>query len=125
MLAVRIEKETYLNLFLTVVVLRYSTSADFGSYLDLLVRFKEITGKKSADPNYVGYKDRIPVLMHLCAHASPENFHIFLAIKGVSLLVRDPQGRTALFYAITHTNEGHSCSIVSALLDTEPTLVSY
>jgi hypothetical protein len=125
MLLLRIEKETYLNLFLTGVALRYSNAPDFGCYLHLLVGFKEITGKKSADPNYVGYKDRIPVLMHLCAHASPENLRIFLGVKGVNLLVRDPQGRTCLFYAIGHNNEGHSCGIVSLLLDTEPGLVSY
>lgn len=125
MLALRIEKETYLNLFLTGVALRYSTAPDFGSYLHLLVGFKTVTGKKSADPNYVGYKDRIPVLMHLCANASPENLRIFLGIRGVNLFARDPQGRTALFYAIAHANEGHSCGIVTLLLDAEPGLVSY
>jgi len=30
------------------------------------VHFKDFTNKKSADVNYIGYKDRKSVLMHAC-----------------------------------------------------------
>jgi hypothetical protein len=125
MLSLRIEKETYLNLFLTAVAVRFSQSPDFPHYLHLLLHFKAVTGKKSADANYVGYKDRIPVLMHACAHASPENLRIFLSTPGLNLTATGPSGRSALFYAVSHPHEGSSCAIASLLLDAEPSLVSY
>jgi hypothetical protein len=61
-----ITQETYLNLFLTTVATDRTTHPEFAKYLQLLLNFKEVTGKKSADINYIGYKDRKTVLMHTC-----------------------------------------------------------
>lgn len=61
-----IEKETYLNLFLITVCSVKATHSQFRSYLQLLVNFKNVTGKKSANINYIGYKDHRSVLMHAC-----------------------------------------------------------
>lgn len=73
MKALAIEKETYLNLFLTTIACLRGNSPQFNKYVDLLVNFKAYTGKKSADINYVGYKDRKSILLHACLHANRES----------------------------------------------------
>jgi hypothetical protein len=68
-----VEQETYLNLFLVTVVSHRHHSPDFHKYLELLISFKEITGKKSADINHIGYKDRKNILMHACQKGTPRS----------------------------------------------------
>lgn len=123
MLALRIEKETYLNLFLTAVAIGRSQTPDFDLYVRLLLNFREVTGKKSADINYVGYKDRISVLMHACARGSTDSVRYLLAVPGVNPRATDPAGRTALFYAVSNPTEAYACGIAELLLAAEPTLV--
>lgn len=61
-----IYQEIYLNLFLTVIVGNTGKSHEFGRYLLLLTTYGQRTKKKSAQVNYVGYKDKISILMHAC-----------------------------------------------------------
>jgi ankyrin repeat protein len=118
MRTLRIEKETYLNLFLTTIVCRRSGEPHFGKYIDLLVNFKFITNKKSADINYVGYKDSKSILMHACMHGNVENIEHLLTIPNLNMNLRDPTGKNALFYAVNNPNENNSTAIINLLLST-------
>lgn len=102
MLALMVEKETYLNLFLTTAAITRSLSPDFSQYVQLLTNFRAVTGRKSADINYVGYKDKISVLMHACGHGNIDSINYLLQVKGINLRATDPRGRTALFYAVNN-----------------------
>ena len=102
MLALMVEKETYLNLFLTTAAVTRSLSPEFSQYVQLLTNFRAVTGRKSADINYVGYKDKISVLMHACGHGNIDAINYLLQFKGINLRATDPRGRTALFYAVNN-----------------------
>ncbi len=67
-----VEQQTYLNLFLVTVVSYKGQSPDFDKYIHLLTHFRERSGKKSADINYIGYKDRKNILMHAAIKCSPQ-----------------------------------------------------
>jgi ankyrin repeat protein len=125
MLALRIEKETYLNLFLSAVAVGRSQHPHFDRYVHLLLNFRAITGKKSADINYVGYKDRTSVLMHACAHGNTDSVNCLLNVNGINPKLTDPARRTALFYAASNPNEACACGIAGLLLDKEPSLVFF
>ena len=125
MLALRVEKETYLNLFLTTVAATRSLSPEFSLYVELLTNFRAVTGRKSADINYVGYKDHISVLMHACTHGNIESISYLIQMRGINLRATDPKGRTALFYAVNNKNEPQGFMIVDYMLDFDPVLVSF
>lgn len=75
------EQQTYLNLFLVTVATHKATSAEFEKYIHLLTHFKEVTGKKSADVNYIGYKDRKNILMHAAQRGTPHAVEVLLNYK--------------------------------------------
>jgi hypothetical protein len=98
-----VEQQTYLNLFLVTAACHKATSPDFEKYIILLTHFREITGKKSADINYIGYKDRKNILMHAAQKGAPHAIETLLNHQ-VEAEVTDPVGRTAAFYAIRNPN---------------------
>ena len=72
LVALRIEQETYLNLFLVTLVSHQTHSPDFSRLVYLLTHYSEFGGRKSANLNYIGYKDRKNILMHACQKGTPQ-----------------------------------------------------
>lgn len=99
-----VEQQTYLNLFLVTVVSQKASAPDFAKYVRLLTSFNGQTGRKAADINYIGYKDRKNILMHAAQKGTPQAVEVLL-IYPIELEVTDPQGRSAAFYAIRNPNE--------------------
>jgi ankyrin repeat protein len=93
-----------LNLFLVTVVTHKAHAPDLEKYVKLLTSFHSVTGKKSADINYIGYKDRKNILMHAAHRGTPRAVEVLLNYK-IETEVRDPMGKTAAFYAIRNSNE--------------------
>ncbi len=117
-----VSEQTYLNLFLVTVVTHKAHVPDLSKYLELLTSFHTITRKKSADINYIGYKDRKNILMHAAHRGTPQAVELLLNYK-IETEVRDPLGKTAAFYAIRNTNEEHANVILGILLNRFPKLV--
>jgi len=99
-----ITQETYLNLFLTAVASEKANHPDFPKYVYLLTHFRDITGKNSADINYLGYKDRVSILMHACARGNILSITTLLGYKNIDIMATDPYGRNCAFYAIKNSS---------------------
>lgn len=85
------------------VAWHHSQDQNFDKYLELLTHYKDYTGKKSASVNYICYKERKSILMITCLRGNPQSLESLLKYK-VEPEVTDPQGKTAVFYALRNIN---------------------